>query len=180
MLQSNPANSKSTVFSDGQTAHAGKLLIRPMEERDREEIRAVLQYEHKQTIFRNQPFSDWKYDRHVNEVLSKPQRMTCLVAEWKGAAIGVAWAGADSYMLSDGPLFVTVYGLAVEMQSLSPLRRAKAFISLVKGVQRWAKSMNASHTFIHVTTGTNLKSTDKLLRAAGATCVGGAYVVKII
>jgi len=81
MLQSNSASSKSTVFSGGQTAHAGKLIIRPMEERDREEIRAVLQYEHKQTIFRNQPFSDWKYDRHVNEVLSKPPRIVCRVAE---------------------------------------------------------------------------------------------------
>jgi hypothetical protein len=40
-----------------------------------------------------------------------------------------------------------------------------------------AASMNASHSFIHVTTGSNLAATDRLMKAAGARNVGGAYVV---
>lgn len=58
-----------------------------------------------------------------------------------------------------------------------PLRRAKAFLSLVGGLKKWAASLNAGPMFIHVTTGSNLKSTDRLMKAAGEQLVGGAYVV---
>ncbi|NVK35012.1 MAG: hypothetical protein HWE23_11065 [Rhodobacteraceae bacterium] len=50
-------------------------------------------------------------------------------------------------------------------------------MSLVEGLRKWATSLKASHTIIHVTTGSNLKSTDRLMKAAGAQFVGGAYVV---
>ena len=164
--------------SAGPGTRARKTFkVRPMEECDREAIRAVLRAEHAHTVFRNQPFSDWKYDRHVNTVLSRPPRMICLVVERNDAALGVAWASADSYMLSDGPIFVTVTGIAVEMEKLGAVSRAKAFVALIRGIKHWANSLNATHAFIHVTTGSNLKATDKLIRAAGGNLVGGAYLV---
>ena len=57
------------------------------------------------------------------------------------------------------------------------LFNAKAFVALIRGIKHWANSLNATHAFIHVTTGSNLKATDKLIRAAGGKCVGGAYLV---
>jgi hypothetical protein len=80
-------------------------------------------------------------------------------------------------MLSDGPLFVTVQLIAVELEKIGPVRRAKSFLALVSGIRQWARTMNATHSFIHVTTGSNLRATDRLMKAAGAKCVGGAYVV---
>jgi hypothetical protein len=67
--------------------------------------------------------------------------------------------------------------IAIELEVIGPLRRAKTFLSLVAGIRQWAASLNASHSFIHVTTGTNLAATDRLMTAAGAKCIGGAYVV---
>lgn len=152
------------------------LRVRLLESRDRESIGRILKQHHATTVFRDQPFSDWKLDRHFQLILSRPPRMACLVAIWNGEVLGVAWATADSYMLSDGPLFSTVEVIAVDLERL-PLRRAKVFLALVAGLKQWAASMGASHTFVHVTTGSNLKATDRLMRASGAQFIGGAYVV---
>ncbi|MEP4034543.1 hypothetical protein [Roseibium polysiphoniae] len=152
------------------------LRVRLFEERDIPAVRGIMRQHHATTVFRNQPFSDEKLDKHIRKILSRPPRMACIVAEWQGRPIGVLWAAADSYMLSDGPLFVTVHVIAVDLEQ-KPLRRAKAFLALVGGLKKWTASLNASHAFVHVTTGSNLKSTDRLMKAAGAQFVGGAYVV---
>jgi len=99
-----------------------------------------------------------------------------VLAEWGGVAKGVAWATADSYMLSDGPLFANVHVIAVDLK-LRPVRRAKIFLALVAAIRQWAVSLNSSHSFIHVTTGANIKATDRLMKAAGARFVGGAYAL---
>ncbi|WP_213214547.1 hypothetical protein [Roseibium polysiphoniae] len=72
---------------------------------------------------------------------------------------------------------IPVLGAAVDLTQ-KPLRRAKAFLALIGGLKKWAASLNAGPPFIHVNTGANLKSTDRLLKTAGAQCVGGVYVVE--
>ena len=174
-----PVGADGQVVSTDQiasTEHPKGLRVRLFEERDIPVLRKIMRQHHGATVFRNQPFSDWKLDRHFEKILSRPPRMACIVVEWQGVPIGVTWAVADSYMLSDGPLFVTVHVIAVDLEQ-KPLRRAKAFLALVGGLKKWTVSLNASHTFVHVTTGSNLKSTDRLMKAAGAQFVGGAYVV---
>jgi hypothetical protein len=141
------------------------------------EARALLRQHHANTVFRDQPFSDWKFDRNISQVLSRPPRMAGIVAECEGRVIGLAWAVADSYMLSDGPLFVTVQLIAVELEKTGPVRRAKAFLALVSGIRQSAQSTNASHSFIHVTTVSNLKATDRLVKVSGGKCVGGSYAL---
>jgi hypothetical protein len=152
------------------------IRVRLIEPADREPARALLRQHHASTVFRAQAFSDWKFERHFNHAVSRPPRMIGMVAESDGRLAGIAWAMADSYMLSDGPLFVTVQLIAVELEKIGPVRRAKTFLAMVSGIRQWARSMNASHSFIHVTTGSNLASTDRLMKAAGAKCVGGAYI----
>ncbi|MEF3124470.1 hypothetical protein [Rhizobium leguminosarum] len=152
------------------------LKVRLFEERDISAVREIMVQHHAMTVFRNQRFSDWKLNRHFETILSHPPGMVCITSEWDGVAAGVAWAVADSYMLSDGPLFVTVHVIAVDL-TLSPVRRAKIFLSLVAGIRQWAASLNASHSFIHVTTGSSIKAPDRLIKAAGAAFVGGAYVI---
>ncbi|MBY3314678.1 hypothetical protein [Rhizobium laguerreae] len=164
-----PAVDTSTKRSDG-------MKVRLLESRDTDAVREILKQHHATTVFREQTFSDWKLNEHFKTVLSRPPRMLAPITEVDGRAAGVAWAVADSYMLSDGPLFVTVHVIAVDL-TLGPVRRAKIFLSLVSAIRQWAFSLNASHTFIHVTTGSNLEATDRLMKAAGAAFVGGAYVL---
>jgi hypothetical protein len=78
-------------------------------------------------------------------------------------------------MLSDGPLFANVQVIAVDLR-LDPTPR-QIFLALVAGLRDWAQSMGASHSFVPVTTGSKLRATDRLMQAAGARPVGGAYIV---
>lgn len=152
------------------------LHIRLFEERDKVQMREIITQLHAVTVFRDQEFSDRKLSEHFRLILSRPPRMIAPVAIWNGRPVGGAWAIADSYMLSDGPLFVTVHVIAVDL-TLAPIRRAKVFLSLVGAIRGWAKALNASHSFIHVTTGSSIAATDRLMTASGARFVGGAYVV---
>jgi hypothetical protein len=155
---------------------ATSLHIRLLEERDTIQVREIMRQLHASTVFRDQEFSDWKLNEHFKLILLRPPRMIAPVAIWKGRPVGGAWAIADRYMLSDGPLFVTVHVIAVDL-TLAPIRRAKVFLSLVAAIRRWAETLNASHSFIHVITGSSIAATDRLMSAAGARFVGGAYVV---
>jgi hypothetical protein len=145
--------------------------------RGRKQVLSMPFQHHANTVFRGKPFSNRKFDRNISQVLSRRPRMAGIVGECQSRVIGLARAVADSYMLSDGPLFVTVQLIAVELEKIGPVRRAKAFLALVSGIRQWARSMNATHSFLHVTMGLNLKATDRLMKAAGAKSVGGAYVV---
>ncbi|NVK35015.1 MAG: hypothetical protein HWE23_11080 [Rhodobacteraceae bacterium] len=157
-------------------AKAPGMRVRLFEECDIPVNWNIMRQYQAKTVFRDQPFSDWKLDRHFQKILSRSPRMIGTIVEWQGEPVGVTWAAADSYMLSDSPMFVTVHVIAVDLIQ-KPLRRAKAFLALVGGLRKWAASLKASHTIIHVTTGSKLKSTDCMMNAAGAQFMGGAYVV---
>ncbi|AYM80343.1 hypothetical protein G6L67_04170 [Agrobacterium tumefaciens] len=152
------------------------IKVRLLEKDDTLAVREIMKQHHASTVFRDQEFSDWKLNEHFNLILSRPPRMVCPIATLDGKPVGVTWAIADSYMLSDGPMFVTVHVIAVDL-SLPSVRRAKVFLALVAAIKKWATSLNASHSFIHVTTGSRIEATDRLMKAAGATPVGGAYKI---
>lgn len=153
------------------------MLVRRSVVADREPLRALLRQHHANTVFRSQKFSDWKFDAQFEILVRQPENILALVAEYRGAVVGAAWAQCDHYMLSDGPPFVSVQLIAVEQRGLNPVGRTKTFLGLITAVRQWKTEKAASHVQIHVTTGSNLAATDKLLRAAGAECVGGNYVV---
>ncbi|WP_066179703.1 hypothetical protein [Hoeflea olei] len=123
-----------------------------------------------------QVFADRKVDRMFGQVLARQPGMVGMVAEHDGAPVNIARATADEYLLSDGPRFVTVHLVAVDV-ALNPFRRAKAFLTLIAALKQWAASHRASPVFFHVMTGSSLAGTDRLMKAAGAQCVGGSYVV---
>ena len=80
---------------------------------------------------------------------------------------GEAW---DHYYTGNGH---SVYVDAANYMAHS--RRAKTFLRLIAGLRKWTETRNARHILIHPT-GRDLAATDKLLRAAGMECVGGADV----
>lgn len=165
----------------GQTANAtpkkSHLLIRRGEPADREQVRALMRQQHANTVFREQPFSDRKFDAQFEYLAGHPENVLALVAVYRGNIVGAAWAQCDHYMLSDGPPFVAVQLISVEQEALNPVGRTKVFLGLIAAVRQWKTDKGASHVQVHVTTGTNMAATDRLLRAVGAECVGGSYVV---
>jgi hypothetical protein len=90
--------------------------------------------------------------------------------------VGLVWATAGEYFLAEEGVLATVHAIAVDRDHLSPIRRAKTFLRLIAGLRQWARTHNARHILVHLTTGRDLRATDRLLRAAGMKCVGGSYV----
>lgn len=148
-------NSELSTAEVQPSAPVGVIKVRLVEPRDRFSTHRILVQHHAITVFRDQAFSDWKFNANFDGVLARAPRTIGLTVTDNDEPIGVAWGTAASYILSDGPLFVTVQLIAVDLEA-GPVRRAKAFLALVAGIRQWAASMNASHSFIHVTTGSNL------------------------
>ncbi len=99
------------------------------------------------------------------------------MSENNNRIIGCAWATAGKYIAGEGEILTTVHAIGVDIKTCGMLLSGKTFLRLVQAVKKWGKSRGAKRTLVHVTTGTNLKATDRLMRASGAVCVGGGYVV---
>lgn len=56
------------------------LRVRLLEQRDTEAVREILKQHQAVTVFRDQPFSDWKLNEHFKKALSRPPRMVAPVA----------------------------------------------------------------------------------------------------
>lgn len=151
------------------------IRVRLVESRDREAAHALIEQHHLRTVFRDRPYARGKVDRVFDLLTARPAGMAGIVAELEGRIVGGAWAVAENYLLAEGRQIVTVHLLAIDL-NLSGFRRAKAFLALVAAIRQWAVSIEAGPCFFHVMTGSNLASTDRLMKAAGAKLVGGAYV----
>jgi len=99
-----------------------------------------------------------------------------LVAELNSRLVGAAWATAGEYFIGEGEVLATVHFIAVDTDFCGRLLSAKVFLRLVSSIRAWAKTRGASRLLIHVTTGHELATTDRLLKAAGMNLIGGAYV----
>ena len=159
-----------------QSARKGQLHARLFSRDDLPVARLLIRQHHEVTLFRDEKFSDQKLERQFELILSHPPGMIGISVEYQGNVVGLAWASANGYMLTDGPPIVSVNLIAVHL-GLRPIRRAKVFLSLVHAVRQWAAAIDASHTFLHVTTGFRLAATDKLLKGCGARLIGGSYVL---
>lgn len=170
-------NQATSVQQKNIDKMSNKIILRVGEAGDKEPVREMLKRFHQTTIFGKYPFSDKKYEEHAQKTLAFPQNMVCIVAELNGAIVGLIWASAGQYSLSDELVLTTCHVIAVDQDNLKPIARAKTFLRLISAVKKWSNTRGASEVLVHVTTGTNLKTTDRLLRRSGAKCIGGGYVV---
>ena len=139
------------------------IKIRFVEEQDREDCRKIALQIHAVSPFRNQRFSEQKYADNFSLVLSRPQGVIGIVAEWNDTVIGFSWMKADNFLYTEGPPFVAVQIIAVNLDDISSSRRAKCFLALVAGIKGWVAQTGSTHAFINVTTGYKLESTHRLL-----------------
>lgn len=155
------------------------VRVRLPEERDWAAVRTVVRQHHARTIFSDIPFSDSKFDAIEQQARYPAPNQCLIVAEAKGELVGLAWFSAGEYIIGDGGLMTTTHLIAVDTERCSRFLSAKVFMRLIRGIVLWSDSRKAKHVFIHVTTGTAIKETDRLLRAGGAKCIGGGYVVSV-
>lgn len=166
----------STAAARRRRSEAG-ILTRLAETGDREALRDICRRMHERSIFAFIRFSAAKFDRNFDRILGQSANSVLVAAECGGRVVGGMWASAGEYYAGEGSALTTVHVLAVDPDGIGPLRRARCFLRLVAAAKAWGRSRMAETVLVHVTTGRKLRSTDKLLRAAGARAIGGGYML---
>jgi len=162
---------------EGNVQRKPAVRLRPAERGDIEPVRTILRDLHERTMFANHSFSDARYDRHVEAFFGGRSNQECIVAERNGRVVGMAWFSIGPYMLCDDLKLTTVHVIAIDRARAGPFIAAKAFARLVEGIRRWSVARGGDHVLIHVTTGSEIASTQRLMRAVGAELVGGSFVI---
>lgn len=157
-------------------APSDTIVVRTPVEADRGPVRALCRAMHARTVFGDIPFSDAKFDRAVASLKGRSRQSVGLVAELNGRVIGAAWASAGEYVFGEGEVLTTVHEIAVDVPFCGRLLSARTFLRLVAAIRKWSATRGAKRLLVHVTTGRDLASTDRLLRAAGLELMGGGYV----
>ncbi len=153
-----------------------KIKIRYAVEADRDALRDLTKWSHERTIFGDIEFSNEKFES-LFDLWKQNQRFQCgLVAEREGRILGLILASCGEYVFGTGSLLTTVHVFAVEGRDTHEITRAKVFLNLLRGVQKWSKTRGCEKVIVNVTTGQDLAATDKLLRRAGGVVMGGGYV----
>lgn len=165
----------SSELSRRPAAPADTIVVRTPVEADREPVRALCKAMHARTIFGDIPFSDAKFDRAIVSLKDRPRQSVGLVAELNGRVIGAAWASVGEYFIGEGVVLTTGHVIAVDVPFCGRLLAARTFLRLVAAVRKWSATRGAKRLLVHVTTGRDLASTDRLLRAAGLEVIGGGY-----
>ncbi len=162
--------------ASGKSPRRSAVCVRLPEESDWPDLRQLVRRQHQRTIFADIPFSEAKLEALVQKARHPMPNQCLIVAEARGQIVGAAWCSAGEYLIGEGTLMTTVHLLAVDTERCGSYLSAKVFLRLLQGVRLWSDSIKATHVLVHVTTGTAIKATDRLMRATGAKFIGGGYV----
>jgi hypothetical protein len=172
-VDARPVNGSAT-----QRSRKSSVRVRLPEEKDWGDMRLLVQKHHARTVFSDIPISERKLDALEKRARNPAPNQCMIVAEAKGQLVGLAWFSAGEYVIGEGVLMTTTHLIAVDAEQCGHYLSAKAFMRLVQGIVIWSNSRNAKHVLVHVTTGTAMKATDRLLRVGGASCIGGGYLIE--
>ena len=97
-----------------------------------------------------------------------------MLAESDGIPVGMLIAFCERHLLSR-VIGVTVYTWFVRPDA----RGGMAAIKLLHGLRRWASARKPGRIYLNVTTGVDVRRTDRLLKRLGFQFVGGNYAITI-
>lgn len=161
------------------TQQKSTINVRLPKDEDWASFYQLVRKHHARTVFADIPFSEKKYAAIEHQARNPAPHQCLIVAEAKGKVVGLAWITAGEYALGDGGVMTTTHLLAVDAEECGPFLSAKVFKRLLRGIVIWSQSRNARQVLVHVSTGTAIKQTDRLLRSSGAICIGGSYLLEV-
>jgi hypothetical protein len=123
------------------------------------------------------PFSEQKFDVLLGKVLDK--KAIGLVAKIGNEIVGFSYASIGEYFIGEKDKVATVMVLYTSKRIKRTLVRGKVFFKLFKTLEQIAKKENVKYLLTHVTSGVNIKSTDKFFRKIGGKTLGGNYLFKL-
>ncbi|WP_152502797.1 GNAT family N-acetyltransferase [Labrenzia sp. THAF82] len=143
----------------------------------------LAQEAHRNTIFRDIPFSEDKARAVFEKAIAEPGRFGLIYAVPSDDELlsedglhGFASVHAGEYFLGTGALIATVQTLNISRRLTGTMLGGKVALRLVQAVRHWAKERGCAHFMVHVTNGDNAEEADRFFRRCGMVTVGGNYL----
>ena len=169
----NPGDETAVSFSS-------KLHIRLANSlHDLERLRPLTLELHAESRFSEIPCSQKKHDDLFTHVLDEPERYAMLIAECHSEPVGYLFCVVGEYLIGYRDLLATVYAFYVRRQYRSSLLGGKAALRLLRGTVKWSKARQVKEIMLHVTSGIDIRRTDKFLRRAGFEVIGANYALQL-
>ncbi|MEM9576306.1 MAG: hypothetical protein AAF999_04745 [Pseudomonadota bacterium] len=93
--------------------------------------------------------------------------------------LGCCYCSIGDDFIGEGAPIVSVNTICVDQRVVEGLLGGKVALRLVKGIEVWAQSQEATHILYHVTAGTDVARADRFFRKIGMRQLGGNYGVRL-
>lgn len=159
---------------------AAKLNLRLADSiADLEYLRPVSLEFHAESRWGDIPYSHKKRDDLFMNAINNKQRYALIIAELADEPVGFLFCTVGEYLVGYDQLITTVYSFYVRKKFRETLVGGKAAVRLLAGVTRWSQARNVREIMIHVTSGIDIKRTDRFLRRARFGIVGANYSFRL-
>ncbi len=132
---------------------------------------------HEDSRFAEIPFSQDKCQRGLMRAIKAPASHGLLMAVKAQEPVGFLYCTAGEFMAGTGSLIVTVHTFCVSRRWRGTAPGGRAALGLLNGAVRWAKARQAREIMIHVTSGIDIRRTDRFLCRAGFVTIGANYAL---
>lgn len=147
-----------------------QMQVRLGGEADMERFISLCRLAHEESVFSALPFDAERLRRNVLAGMAQPDTYAAFHAELNGESVGMLVAMVQEYMFSPARA-ATALLFFVRPEA----RGGPAALLLLQAFGRWAVQRGAEELLIHVTSGVNLRQTDRFLRRVGFRQTGGNY-----
>ena len=142
-------------------------------------VTALARQVHAESRLHRIPFSEAKLRRLVERALGDPNRHSFMLAERGSEPVGLLHCSAGEYFIGTDTILVTVHSVNVPRRHRGGLGGGRIAMGLLNGARTWARARGAVELSVHVSSGTEMDRTDRLLRHLGFAHTGGNYALDL-
>ncbi|WP_271273637.1 hypothetical protein [Aliamphritea hakodatensis] len=155
------------------------IRVRRVQESDFLQVRDIALENHQESCFKEVEFSDEKFRKIFELIIERPDLHAGLIVEEGGYIRGYLYATLGEYFIGEKSLFVSVQSIYVIAGIRESLAGGKVTLGLVKAIKEWGALRHADYLMFHVTSGVQIKSTDRFFRRIGLKILGGNYLLSL-
>ena len=146
---------------------------------DLEYLRPVSVEFHEESRFGDIPYSHKKRDDLFMNALRDRARYAPMIAELGGEPVGFLFCSTGEYLVGYRDRITTVYSFYVRRKYRSTLVGGRAAVRLLSAAVRWSEVREVREIMIHVTSGIDVRRTDRFLRRAKFAVIGANYSLRL-
>jgi hypothetical protein len=156
-----------------------KIVISRVCAEDRSLILEFSRAAHAETIFKEIPFSERKFDKFFQEALNNTDYYLGIKATLGANILGILYCYRGGYFVGEGAKVASVNVINVNEDIRSTILGGKVALRLVRELESWARSKGVDVILFYVTSGETISKTDRFFRKMGMTTLGGNYGIRL-